>query len=201
MKTESAKMASEFKNGSLKPILEKMISEVSEHGLQENEVVSRVQLASYIVGKLLARIGSEANIHNWQGSFLWVDNYLYRGKPKKPMSLIASLKKPAFVAGMLNRSQTHKDLYAELVLLPEADMDEPLFWSGLMGEITIIERERIGRIIREKREAAGLTQGELAEKTGLQQPNIARIETGRYSTGQDILSNIAAALGGQIEIV
>ena len=193
-------MASEFKSGSLKPILEKMITEAPQHGLQENEVISNVRLASYVAGKLVARFGNEAGAQNWQNSFGWTDKYIYQENPKKPIWLAKTLQKPAFVAAMSNRSQAHKELYAEMMLLPEVEIDGPLFWSGLMGEITIIERERIGKIIRDRREAQGLTQGDLAEKTGLQQPNIARIETGRYSTGQDILSNIATALGGQIEI-
>lgn len=64
-----------------------------------------------------------------------------------------------------------------------------------------IERIRVGQRIKELREEAGLTQEQLAEKTGLQKPNISRIESGKYSTGQDILSKIAHALGKSLDII
>ena len=66
---------------------------------------------------------------------------------------------------------------------------------------TIQERRRIGSRIRELREQSGMTQDDLAEKTGLKRPNISRIEAGRYSTGQDILSKISMALGKRLDIV
>lgn len=63
------------------------------------------------------------------------------------------------------------------------------------------DRKRMGDKIKKLREEAGLSQQELAEKTGLKQQNIARIESGKYSTGQDILSKIAQALGKKLDIV
>ncbi|UBM58215.1 helix-turn-helix transcriptional regulator [Marinilongibacter aquaticus] len=62
-------------------------------------------------------------------------------------------------------------------------------------------RLRIGRKIRELREAANLTQDQLAEMTGLKKPNLSRIENGKYNTGLDILSRIAEALGKKLDIV
>ena len=59
----------------------------------------------------------------------------------------------------------------------------------------------IGRRIKELREARGLTQAGLAEKAGLLQANLARVESGRYSTGLDILSRIAEALGCRIDLI
>jgi len=63
------------------------------------------------------------------------------------------------------------------------------------------ERERIGKRIVELRAELGMTQTDLAELTGLKQQNIARIESGKYSTGQDILSTISHALGGRLDII
>lgn len=63
------------------------------------------------------------------------------------------------------------------------------------------ERERIGKRIAELRKAKGLTQAQLAEKTGFSQSNIGRIETGRYSVGLDVLASIAEALGATVELV
>lgn len=59
----------------------------------------------------------------------------------------------------------------------------------------------IGNLIASKREERGLKQSELAEKTGLKQQHISRIENGRYSTGIDILGRIAEALGCNIIFV
>ena len=47
----------------------------------------------------------------------------------------------------------------------------------------------------------GLTQEQLAEKTGFTQSNIWRVETGRYSVGIDILSKLAEALDASVEII
>lgn len=63
------------------------------------------------------------------------------------------------------------------------------------------DRERIGARIAELRKAKGLTQAQLAEKTGFSQSNIGRIETGRYSVGLDVLAKIADALGATVELV
>lgn len=63
------------------------------------------------------------------------------------------------------------------------------------------ERERIGKRIAELRKAKGLTQAQLAEKTGFPRSNIGRIETGKYSVGLDVLAKIASALGASVELI
>lgn len=63
------------------------------------------------------------------------------------------------------------------------------------------ERQRIGRRIAELRKEQNLTQAQLAERCGIQQAHIARIETGRYSVGLDTLAQIATALGRSIDFV
>ena len=74
------------------------------------------------------------------------------------------------------------------------------------------ERKRIGRRVAEVRKNVewtdgqgirrkGMTQAELAERCGLAQSHIARIEAGKYSVGFDTLQQIAEALGGVIDIV
>lgn len=57
--------------------------------------------------------------------------------------------------------------------------------------------ERIGARVRALREAAGLTQGELARRTGIHRPNIARIESGRHMPSLDTVVRIARALDVQ----
>ena len=63
------------------------------------------------------------------------------------------------------------------------------------------DRERIGKRIAEIRRDKGLSQAKLAELTGIAPGNIARIETGKYSTGIDLLSKIADALGYNLDFI
>lgn len=63
------------------------------------------------------------------------------------------------------------------------------------------ERQRIGQRIAAIRKEQNLTQTQLAERCGLQQAHIARIETGRYSVGLDTLAQIATALGKTVDFV
>ena len=70
-----------------------------------------------------------------------------------------------------------------------------------MEETKEQERLRIGQRIAELRKEQSLTQTQLAERCGLQQAHIARIETGRYSVGLDTLAQIATALGMAIDFV
>lgn len=63
------------------------------------------------------------------------------------------------------------------------------------------ERQRIGERIADIRKAKNMTQTELAEKCGLAQSHIARIETGRYSVGFDTLQQIGDALGHNVDFV
>jgi len=63
------------------------------------------------------------------------------------------------------------------------------------------DRERIGTRIREIRIKKGISTYKLAEITGLKQSNISRIESGKYSTGIDILGKIANALNCEIDFI
>ena len=63
------------------------------------------------------------------------------------------------------------------------------------------DRLRIGARIKELRERKGITQMQLAEKTGYSQSNIWRIEKGKYAVGLDILAVIARALDARVELI
>ncbi len=58
-----------------------------------------------------------------------------------------------------------------------------------------LDGHRLGRRLRELRMAAGLTQAELARRTGIHRPNIARVEAGRHTPSLDTLARIAHAIG------
>lgn len=63
------------------------------------------------------------------------------------------------------------------------------------------ERERIGRKIRELREAKKMEARDLAILTGIDAANLSRIEQGKYSTGVDILSRICVILDAHIDLI
>ncbi len=58
-----------------------------------------------------------------------------------------------------------------------------------------VDGVRLGQRIRELRLAAGLTQAELARRTGIHRPNIARVEAGRHTPSLETLSRLASAIG------
>lgn len=58
-----------------------------------------------------------------------------------------------------------------------------------------IDSEKLGARLRELRLAAGLTQAELARRTGIHRPNIARVEAGRHTPSLETLTRIANAIG------
>lgn len=62
-------------------------------------------------------------------------------------------------------------------------------------------REYIGKRISEIRKGKGMSQVKLAEITGIAPGNIARIETGKYSTGIDLLSRIADKLDCKLDFI
>lgn len=66
--------------------------------------------------------------------------------------------------------------------------------DGSLAEIAI-DGERLGARLKQLRLAAGLTQAELARRTGIHRPNIARVEAGRHTPSLETLSRIAGAIG------
>jgi len=57
------------------------------------------------------------------------------------------------------------------------------------------------RILRYARRKAGLSQRELAERSGVPQPTIARIEAGRVSPRFETLETLLASCGRRLELV
>jgi len=62
------------------------------------------------------------------------------------------------------------------------------------------ETAAMGRKLKELREAVGITQRELAERLGAQQPAIARLENGHVKPDVVTLERIAKALGYRFEM-
>lgn len=63
------------------------------------------------------------------------------------------------------------------------------------GAALAIDGARLGARLRELRVAAGLTQAELARRTGIHRPNIARVEAGRHTPSLETLARLASAIG------
>lgn len=76
-------------------------------------------------------------------------------------------------------------------------MEDPAFAAEY--EAKRPEYEAIRAVIA-ARLACNMTQKELAEKTGIRQSNISRIENGSASPTIDTLARIAAGLGKQLKI-
>ena len=100
---------------------------------------------------------------------------------------------------------------AEIDMAPPVSMptaaEQSQAWAGYYHQRAAYdayktsERQRIGRRIAELRKEQNMTQAQLAERCGIAQAHIARIETGRYSVGLDTLAQIATALGRSIDFV
>ena len=76
-------------------------------------------------------------------------------------------------------------------------MEDPAFAAEYEAQRP--EYEAIRAVIA-ARLACNMTQKELAEKTGIRQSNISRIENGSGSPTIDTLARIAAGLGKQLKI-
>jgi len=64
-----------------------------------------------------------------------------------------------------------------------------------------VDGARLGARLRELRLAAGLTQAELARRTGIHRPNIARVEAGRHTPSLETLARLATAIGVSTTVV
>lgn len=83
-----------------------------------------------------------------------------------------------------------KNLKKELL----KDKETKRLYDDLSPEFDVIH------ILMKKREKMGLTQKELAEKTGTKQSAIARFESGNYNPSLSFINKIARGLDAKIDI-
>jgi len=81
------------------------------------------------------------------------------------------------------------------------DVDKPSPYYDVDEDVDGNPRVVIGQRIAQLRKEQGMTQQQLADKSGILRPNIARIETGRYGMTVDVLARIAQALGKTIDLI
>jgi DNA-binding XRE family transcriptional regulator len=67
------------------------------------------------------------------------------------------------------------------------------FWTLAPEEA--LDGASVGRRVRDLRIKAGITQAELARRTGIHRPNIARVEAGRHTPSLETVARLAEALG------
>ena len=60
------------------------------------------------------------------------------------------------------------------------------------------EQQRLGQLVADIRKQHGMTQQDLADRTGLQRNHLSRIEQGRYNVGAVTLAIIGEALGKRL---
>lgn len=137
----------------------------------------------------------------------------YAGNKFGPGTISAMFTHPAHGIDVWRRYIDMDDEYyqeLEGIQLPVTianEVDKGQAWIGYYhqkaayGLCNDQERKRIGQRIADLRKKKGLTQQDVAERTGIQRNHISRIEAGRYSVGFDTLQGIAEALGGRIDIV
>ena len=82
----------------------------------------------------------------------------------------------------------------EIFDAPEASVEKV---AGLTGPAESLKawRDFVSKRIREERENAGMSQDELAGRTGLPQSHISRLETGKHSPAAGTITKIANAIG------
>ena len=66
-----------------------------------------------------------------------------------------------------------------------------------------VQKNRIARSIMdeliEERKQQGLTQQDIAERTGMKAPNVTRVESCKYTPTLDVLERYASAVGKQLK--
>lgn len=65
---------------------------------------------------------------------------------------------------------------------------------------SLIPKYEIIKEIIKERNAQNLTQQEFADKLGIKQSNISRLESGNYNPSMDFLQKVAQALGKELHI-
>lgn len=83
-------------------------------------------------------------------------------------------------------NQARKELLAEPETAKEFEVLRPQY-------------EVISQIIK-ARDEQGITQAQLAERTGIRQSNISRLEGGNYNPSLEFLTRIAKGLGMELHI-
>lgn len=142
--------------------------------------------------------------------FLWACPKLYEERTIAYWTLQRSAHSPAFLSQLAQVTQVVIDLghendrrWAELRKAqgrPEELLDARMEFVADGGAVTLLDRtppnrQRVGRLIRQQRIAAGLSQAELARRIGVSASALSQTERGRHGISGDVLMRAWEALG------
>ena len=102
---------------------------------------------------------------------------------------MAVTRKPAG-KGMVNKMSEFRDLLNEQLKDPEFKKE----WDDIQPEMDVI------RAMIDNRIAQNLTQKELAERTGINQADISKLENGTRNPSLKMLKRLAAGMGMALKI-
>ncbi len=93
-----------------------------------------------------------------------------------------------------------EDAMEEILIGPVPVLSQPLPLPEVVPETSGLKKwlDHVGGRIKECRESLNLTQADLAQKAGLTQSHISRLENAAHSATYKTLEKIAQALGVQI---
>jgi ribosome-binding protein aMBF1 (putative translation factor) len=85
----------------------------------------------------------------------------------------------------------------DYVAIPRAAYLRMMGGKDLEGTVDAVEytRKRLGETLRAARDAAGLTQDQLAKKLGKKQPMVSGAESGSVRVGARFVANVLKACG------
>ena len=92
---------------------------------------------------------------------------------------------------------TKEGIMDDLDRFLEEQLKDPEFaeeWKRAKPEYEVM------RLLVEARSEMGMSQSELARRTGIRQPNISRLEHGVCSPTLDTLSSLARGLGKELKV-
>jgi DNA-binding XRE family transcriptional regulator len=144
----------------------------------------------YLVGRLTAKVEEIVGMENLPEAFA------------AKVDVNALQKLPYWVTKALSASADEElvDLVSRIGGQYKYIDAKGQFWIGYYHQKGAAMRNEIGNRIAYLREQQGMTQQELADKSGILRNNISRIEAGRYNVTLDTLSKLSAALGSKIEL-
>ncbi len=90
----------------------------------------------------------------------------------------------------------------EFTTLDDVLAQRPIDPEVLAGEVSAVEAQMSGYLLRQLRKGQGLSQEQLAERMGVSQRRVSAIERGNVDKSEvATLRSYVTALGGELELV
>lgn len=95
---------------------------------------------------------------------------------------------------------TEKNLYKHEAFLEKYGQTESIPWEILASK-RIAKHKKSGLVLRGARYREGISQKELAKKSGINQENISKMENGQRSIGEKVSKKLAKVLRIDFELL